>query len=294
MVNETSGENLLEFSKKVLNEAFGPKENDTEETLLPKIEDPGKGKSVQTSTIGPSHTTSEPKIKPQLEQKEVEISSPPTQEQETSSDLVPSTETKSSSISDDTKDISINSKEDTAEAPLRSPGFVEMRLKRKSNMGSEEDDSNYSENSQPVTDELHIETDNPSHLFWVPAHLHPEIAPNEFRKWLKNHAKDGFNSGAGSLRRRKSTLSRQYIPSEAEDDEEETTNKKMDSDKKRSGFDWESYGVSDGNISPTAESTKLNILRRSLSLNLPPFMGKIILINYLFFIFRNLANFFIT
>src|ERR1043165_9466495 len=128
MVNETSGENLLELSKKMLNEALGPKENDTEETLLPKVE----------------------------------INAPPPQEQETSSDLVPSIETKNSSISDDTKDISINSKEDTVEAPLRSPGFVEMRLKRKSNMGPEEDDSNYSEDSQPVTDELHIETDNPS------------------------------------------------------------------------------------------------------------------------------------
>src|SRR5687768_3775142 len=117
MVNETSGENLLEFSKKMLNEAFGPSENDTEETLLPKVEDPGKGRSLQTSTIGPSHTTSEPKINPRPEQKKVETNALPLQEQETSSDLVTSIETKNSSISDDTKDIptdiSTNSKEDT-------------------------------------------------------------------------------------------------------------------------------------------------------------------------------------
>ncbi|RIA81521.1 hypothetical protein C1645_552355 [Glomus cerebriforme] len=197
MVNETSGENLLEFSKKMLEETFGSKENNAEETS--KIEDP----------------------------------------------------------------------EDTTEASLRSPGFMEMRLKRKSIMGLE-DDSNCSEDSQPVTEELHIETDNPSHLFWVPAHLHPEIAPNEFRKWLRNHAKDGFNSGVGSLRRRKSTLSKQYIPSE---DDDEMTDKRVESEKKRTGFDWESYIGSEENISPTSESTKLNILRRSLSLNLPPFMG---------------------
>lgn len=30
-------------------------------------------------------------------------------------------------------------------------------------------------------------TDNPAHLFWVPASLHPELAPSEFRAFLKTH-----------------------------------------------------------------------------------------------------------
>ncbi|EXX79117.1 hypothetical protein RirG_008660 [Rhizophagus irregularis DAOM 197198w] len=275
MVNETSGENLLEFSK-MLDETFGPTEYNTEEILPSKV-DPSREKSTQALTLGPSPTMSETEIEPRPEQKKVKINVSLPQEhsvkehnRETSSDSIT---TKDSHIFDVTKDISINSKEDTTEAPLRNPGFIEMRLKRKSIMGLEEDDSDCLTNSQPVTEELHIETDNPSHLFWVPAHLHPEIAPNEFRKWLKNHAKDGFNSGIGSLRRRKSTLSKQYIPSDVEDDEEETTDKKVEPEKKWTGFDWESYIGSDGNINPTSESTKLNILRRSLSLNLPPFMG---------------------
>ncbi|KAJ3149870.1 hypothetical protein HDU86_006828 [Geranomyces michiganensis] len=31
-----------------------------------------------------------------------------------------------------------------------------------------------------------IETDDPSHLFWVPAHLHPELHPSDFSKWIAN------------------------------------------------------------------------------------------------------------
>lgn len=31
-------------------------------------------------------------------------------------------------------------------------------------------------------------SDDPRHLYWVPAHLHPELAPTEFREFLKAHA----------------------------------------------------------------------------------------------------------
>nr|CAG8478645.1 7394_t:CDS:2 [Entrophospora candida]CAG8500754.1 541_t:CDS:2 [Entrophospora candida] len=91
-----------------------------------------------------------------------------------------------------------------------------------------------------MTEELHIETENPSHLFWVPAHLHPEIAPNEFMKWLKTHAKEGFSSDLKDLSKSK----------------------------------LESYELAyDGNISPASETNKLNLLRRSISLNIPNMMG---------------------
>lgn len=41
-----------------------------------------------------------------------------------------------------------------------------------------------SSSSPPVADNGE---DSPAHLFWVPAHLHPELAPGEFRAFLKAH-----------------------------------------------------------------------------------------------------------
>ena len=75
-------------------------------------------------------------------------------------------------------------------------------------------------------------TEDPSHLFWVPARLHPELAPGEFRAFLKEHARDGgaalhransasSSSSTSSLGRKKSMLSRQYRPSESDSVEEE-------------------------------------------------------------------------
>ncbi|KAG0300576.1 hypothetical protein BGZ98_009071 [Dissophora globulifera] len=72
--------------------------------------------------------------------------------------------------------------------------------------------------------EVQIETTDPSHLFWVPFHLHPEIAPNEYNRWLTKHgveneAADGvISSRNSSITRRKSVLSAQYNP---EDDHED-------------------------------------------------------------------------
>lgn len=60
--------------------------------------------------------------------------------------------------------------------------------------------------------------DNISDLFWLPARLHPEIAPMEFRNFIRDHtAPENLMRRSGSqLGRRKSTLSRQYIPSDSE------------------------------------------------------------------------------
>ncbi|KAI9469048.1 MAG: hypothetical protein EXX96DRAFT_654660 [Benjaminiella poitrasii] len=49
---------------------------------------------------------------------------------------------------------------------------------------------------------INISTSNPSHLFWVPASQHPEIAPTEFEKYVKAH---------GLIIRRKSEKRRQSI-----------------------------------------------------------------------------------
>lgn len=41
-------------------------------------------------------------------------------------------------------------------------------------------------------------SDDPRHLYWVPAHLHPELAPTEFRAFVKEHAHgDSGNASSG-------------------------------------------------------------------------------------------------
>jgi Activator of mitotic machinery Cdc14 phosphatase activation C-term len=67
----------------------------------------------------------------------------------------------------------------------------------------------------------HDGEDDPSRLFWVPARLHPELAPKEFKTFINDRVKTVKRSslsednalapepGTGSLRRRKSMLSRQ-------------------------------------------------------------------------------------
>ncbi|KAF9344065.1 40S ribosomal protein S4, X isoform, partial [Mortierella sp. AD094] len=82
--------------------------------------------------------------------------------------------------------------------------------------------------SQEDIKEVQIETEDPSHLFWVPFHLHPEIAPNEYNRWLSKHGVDSDGSGSASIlaarkesvNRRKSVLSTLYNPEDEEDDEE--------------------------------------------------------------------------
>ncbi|KAJ3025833.1 hypothetical protein HK097_006586, partial [Rhizophlyctis rosea] len=43
-----------------------------------------------------------------------------------------------------------------------------------------------------------VETEDPSHLFWVPAHLHPELHPTDFRKWLAKHDEGEADAGVGT------------------------------------------------------------------------------------------------
>lgn len=42
--------------------------------------------------------------------------------------------------------------------------------------------------ARPPDDEERTGPEDPSHLFWVPAHMHPEISPSDFRNFLKDHA----------------------------------------------------------------------------------------------------------
>lgn len=134
--------------------------------------------------------------------------------------------------------------------------------------------------------------DDPFHLFWVPASVHPEIAPAEFKAFLKEHARnppsgDGQDgtldrvasfSSRSSLSRKRSMLSRQYQPKEGDQVEDENI-----VPLKRNGS-FASNRVPQLTISDlqkleelaeeatlSSDSSKLrNVLRRSLSLNMSP------------------------
>ncbi|KAI5123522.1 hypothetical protein M0805_006682 [Coniferiporia weirii] len=132
--------------------------------------------------------------------------------------------------------------------------------------------------------------DDPFHLFWVPAHLHPELAPSEFRAFLKEHARtpsdgdgsatpmlDRSNSSA-SLGRKTSMLSRQYKP-RANDGVEEERVVPMRRNKSIYGKEGPQLTIGDlqkleelaDEASKSDDPTKLRrVLRRSMSLNVAP------------------------
>jgi hypothetical protein len=132
-------------------------------------------------------------------------------------------------------------------------------------------------------------TEDPSHLFWVPARLHPELAPGEFRAFLKEHARDGgaalqransaSSSSTSSLGRKKSMLSRQYRPTESDGVEEEQV---VTIRRNKSGLyshpapqltinDLQKLEALAEEASVSDDPSKLrSMLRRSLSLNVSP------------------------
>ncbi|KAF8216420.1 hypothetical protein K438DRAFT_1914382 [Mycena galopus ATCC 62051] len=140
--------------------------------------------------------------------------------------------------------------------------------------------------------------DDPFHLFWVPAGLHPEIAPAEFRAFLKEHARnppsddepDSLHRAPSSasavsvssgLGRKKSMLSRQYQPSEKDDSADDTVvplrrNRSIFSSNQNQGpqltiSDLQKLEELAEEASASDDPSKLrNILRRSLSLNVSP------------------------
>ncbi|KAG8678287.1 hypothetical protein FRC09_019962, partial [Ceratobasidium sp. 395] len=139
--------------------------------------------------------------------------------------------------------------------------------------------------------------DDSAHLFWVPAHLHPEIAPSEFRAFLKEHARaaDAGTSDEGptdsstaapestpfpgparalsnsGLGRKKSMLSRQYRPSADDTDDEPQPVRRSRS----SIYGGPQLTIGDlqkiDELAQDADPAKLRaVLRRSLSLNVAP------------------------
>ncbi|KAL0953676.1 hypothetical protein HGRIS_004874 [Hohenbuehelia grisea] len=136
--------------------------------------------------------------------------------------------------------------------------------------------------------------DDPFHLFWVPASLHPEIAPAEFRAFLKEHARapvDGpggsldraasISSNSSGLSRKRSMLSRQYKPSENDNIEEEDRIVPLSRNRSSAAFanrgpqltisDLQKLEELAEEASQSDDPSKLrHILRRSLSLNISP------------------------
>ncbi|TFK71636.1 hypothetical protein BDN72DRAFT_957926 [Pluteus cervinus] len=130
--------------------------------------------------------------------------------------------------------------------------------------------------------------DDPLHLFWVPASVHPEIAPAEFRAFLKEHARTpggdasalDRSSSLSGLGRKKSMLSRQYKPSENDGLEDENV---LSLKRTRSNLSLSNRApqltISDlQKLEELAEeaaesddpSRLRSILRRSLSMNMSP------------------------
>ncbi|KAG5647436.1 hypothetical protein DXG03_009366 [Asterophora parasitica] len=136
--------------------------------------------------------------------------------------------------------------------------------------------------------------DDPFHLFWVPASLHPEIAPAEFRAFLKEHARspptsedgstspgrsDSLTAGGSGLGRKKSMLSRQYKPDEHDGIENEQV---VPLRRNRSSLytnrgpqltinDLQKLEELAEEASTSDDPSRLrNVLRRSLSLNISP------------------------
>ncbi|CAE7082838.1 unnamed protein product [Rhizoctonia solani] len=133
------------------------------------------------------------------------------------------------------------------------------------------------------------------HLYWVPAHLHPEIAPSEFRAFLKEHARAASDEGhegssegseesedkpspfpgparalSTGVTRKKSMLSRQYRGNDTDDDEPPSVRRS-----RSSIYGGPQLTIDDlqkiDELAQDADPAKLRaVLRRSLSLNVAP------------------------
>ena len=176
---------------------------------------------------------------------------------------------------------------------LKSPTFSSANADTDS-IGSSSEGSSSSDSGSRPTEAPNNPSDDPFHLFWVPASLHPEIAPAEFRAFLKDHARspsDGSEtseeslspsslSSSSSLNRKRSMLSRQYRPKLNDGVEEENV---VPLKRNRSILYPTNPGpqltISDlQKLEELAEEASVNddpsrlrnVLRRSLSLNLSP------------------------
>lgn len=175
-----------------------------------------------------------------------------------------------------------------------SPTRASSTGRRKS--GSKGDVMNDTANASSNSDEPGAAVD-PFHLYWVPAHLHPELAPTEFRAFLKEHAHGpadesgsedgmpgspmglapGMARSSSQLGRKRSMLSRQYKPRANDGVEEEH----VVPSRRKSMFlnegpqltinDLQKLEELADEASRSDDPTKLRrMLRRSMSMNVAP------------------------
>ena len=130
---------------------------------------------------------------------------------------------------------------------------------------------------------------DPSSLFWVPARLHPEIAPAEFRAFIKEHASfpaDGsipldrtLSTSSAGLGRKKSMLNREYKPRENDGVENESQVVPLRRNRTSYYNPGPQLSISDlqkldelaEEASQSDDPSKLrSVLRRSLSFNMSP------------------------
>ena len=175
------------------------------------------------------------------------------------------------------------------------PGSTPENVSIKSSgEGSSISDLASSEDGSRGADGQNNAADDPFHLFWVPASVHPEIAPQEFRAFLKEHARSPANpddpipsdrptsslSHSSSLSRKRSMLSRQYRPKENDGIEDENIvplkrNRSLmyptNQGPQLSFNDLQRLEELAEEASASDDPTRLrSVLRRSLSLNISP------------------------
>ncbi|KAH9990158.1 hypothetical protein BJV77DRAFT_963520 [Russula vinacea] len=170
---------------------------------------------------------------------------------------------------------------------LPSPG-AQAAAAQASYWNPSSDDSSSDSHSHEDASGSDSASDDPLHLFWVPANMHPEIDPGQFRAFLKEHARTPTEatlgrsesiSSASSLGRKKSMLSRQYRPSENDGIEDERV---VPLRRNRSSLyassgpqltikDLEKLDELVEEASQSRDPSKLrSVLRRSLSMNISP------------------------
>ncbi|KAH9986097.1 hypothetical protein BJV74DRAFT_886055 [Russula compacta] len=170
---------------------------------------------------------------------------------------------------------------------LPTPGAQAAAAQATTYWGPSDDSSSSDSHSHEDASGSDSASDDPSHLFWVPANMHPEIDPGQFRAFLKEHARtpaDGTlgrseSFGSASLGRKKSMLSRQYRPSENDGVEDEhivplrrnRSTLYANSGPQLTIKDLEKLDELVEEASQSRDPSKLrSVLRRSLSINMSP------------------------
>ncbi|KAF7728081.1 hypothetical protein EC973_006719 [Apophysomyces ossiformis] len=141
---------------------------------------------------------------------------------------------------------------------------------------------------KPRKEVISISTANPSHLFWVPASQHPEIAPAEFEKYVRAHG--SAHRRQSRVKRRKSILSVSFTPDDQDQEDEITEDGKESLSDRQAAleilesqtFRRTSVGRSTSTENDDASERKAR-LRRSISLQLPSVRDQSEIPNFLVF-----------